>query len=122
MTCQKHMSRIDADDAPAPPSVMLTLRKHTSSRHVQLCLHRTSCFIRLHLIVRCYLPIISAMLTATAISSTCVHTIELAVHGTIRTHHRGIWMACVVVMRLSARVSIVFLMHFDGRHGTRAVP
>ena len=25
MTCQKHTSRIDADDAPAPPSVMLTL-------------------------------------------------------------------------------------------------
>ena len=83
------------------------------ARHASFASHVTSTMLP---------PIISAMLTATAISSTCVHAIELAVHGTIRTHHRGIWMACVVVMRLSARVSIVFLMHFDGRHGTRAVP
>ena len=100
---------------------------HTPQAHiVSPCSALPSSHVMLHspriLLVRCYLPIISAMLTATAISSTCVHAIELAVHGTIRTHHRGIWMACVVVMRLSARVSIVFLMHFDGRHGTRAVP
>ena len=42
MTCQKHMSRIDADDAPAPPSVMLTLRKHTSSRHAPATSHHVA--------------------------------------------------------------------------------
>ena len=38
-SCQKHMSRIDADDAAAPPSVMLTLRNHASSRHAPATSH-----------------------------------------------------------------------------------
>ena len=36
---QKHTSRIDADEAPAPPSVMLTLRNHASSRHAPATSH-----------------------------------------------------------------------------------
>ena len=39
MTCQKHMSRIDADDGRSRSALMLTLRNHASSRHAPATSH-----------------------------------------------------------------------------------
>ena len=79
MTCQKHMSRIDADDAPAPPSVMLTLRKHTSSRHAPATSHHVaqapfaSLAERVSSTLTCCVELVSLLTLSLSIATLGVH-------------------------------------------------
>ena len=119
MTCQKHMSRIDADDAPAPPSC-----SHSATTH-RLPMSSTA-FIARHASIASHHTLLPAHPFRHA------HRHRYLLHMCPRdrtggasnhpTEPPGIWMTCAVLIRWSAPVSIVLLMHFDGRHGTRAVP
>ena len=79
MTCYQHMSRIDAEDAPAPPSVMLTLRKHTSSRHAPATSHHVaqapfaSLAERVSSTLTCCVELVSLLTLSLSIATLGVH-------------------------------------------------